>query len=150
MKDCVITDFFNPMFQTAFQEYFKELEVKINNWDSLFDEMNKEKDNVAILRITEDNKVIGFILFKIEILKNWFFEEKVGFIREFWISREFRKKGHGSSLLNLAEKYFVKQEVYKSILTTDTAPNFYIKQNYMQDFSYSAKNKDLVFVKLLK
>ncbi len=150
MKDCVITDFFDPRFQTAFQEYFKELEIKINNWDNLFDEINKEKDNVAILRIAEDNKVIGFILFKIEIFKNWFFEEKIGFVREFWISRGFRKKGHGSSLLNLAEKYFVKQEVYKSILTTDTAPNFYIKQNYIQDFSYSAKNKDQVFVKLLK
>ena len=91
MKDYIINDFTDLRFQSSFKEYFKELEIELNNWDSLFKEMNEEKDNFAILRM-KDDMVVGFIQFKIDTLSNWFFEEKVGFIREFWITTDTASK----------------------------------------------------------
>ncbi|NLW41859.1 MAG: GNAT family N-acetyltransferase [Tissierellia bacterium] len=149
MKDYIINDFTDLRFQSSFKEYFKELEIELNNWDSLFKEMNEEKDNFAILRM-KDDMVVGFIQFKIDTLSNWFFEEKVGFIREFWINKNIRKEGHGASLLKLAEEHFMENKVYKSILTTDTASKFYIKNGYAFDPSYKALNEDDVYVKILK
>ena len=84
-----------------------------------------------------------------EIITNWFFEEKVGFIREFWISKGMRSNGHGSHLLKLVEDYFKEDGIHKSILTTNTAEKFYESHGYRKDKSYSAKNNDEVFVKLL-
>ena len=150
MKDYFITDFLNPLFQSAFKEYFEELGVKVRNWDALFEEMNNSKETTAFLRIDEKEKVIGFIQFKIDEMKNWFFTEKIGFIREFWVSNEFRGKGHGTELLKLVENYLLDKEIFKTILTTDTAPDFYIKKGYIREYSYYAKNGDDVFVKLLK
>lgn len=150
MKDFFTTDFTHPLFQAAFQEYFKELDVNVSDWDQLFREMSEDGEDKAIIRIADDNKIAGFILFKTDTLANWFFEETVGFIREFWVSREFRRTGQGSQLLALAEQYFIEHSIYKSILTTDTAPDFYISQHYVKDFSYHAKNEDEVFIKLLK
>lgn len=150
MKDYFITDFLNPLFQKAFKEYFEELGVKIKNWDGLFDELNNSEKTAAYLRIDENQKVIGFILFEIDEMKNWFFTEKIGFIREFWVSNNFRDKGYGTELLKLAEDYFLKKEIFKTILTTDTVPDFYIKNGYIRDYSYYAKNRDDVFIKMLK
>lgn len=150
MNDYFITDFFNPLFQTAFKEYFKELDINIKNWNSLFSEMNADKETVAFLRTDSNGKTVGFIQFKKDEMKNWFFTEKIGFIREFWVSNDFRRQGQGTALLNLAEHYFIKNDVYKTILTTDTAPDFYIKCGYVKDISYNAKNNDDVYVKSLK
>jgi N-acetylglutamate synthase-like GNAT family acetyltransferase len=60
-----------------------------------------------------------------------------------------RKTGQGRTLLQKAENYFKECGIYKTILTTDTAPTFYKKCGYHQDISYNAKNKDDVFVKYL-
>lgn len=150
MNDYFITDFLNPLFQSAFKEYFEELGIKIKDWNGMFNEMNEDKENFVFLRVDETEKVVGFIQFKKEEIKNWFFNEKIGFIREFWISNEFRGQGNGTELLSLAENYFVEKEVYKTILTTDTAPDFYVKHGYIRDYSYTANNKDDVYVKLLK
>ena len=150
MNDYFITDFLNPLFQTAFKDYFKELGVNVKDWNSLFHEMNADKETVAFLRTDSKGKTVGFIQFKKDEMKNWFFTEKIGFIREFWVANEFRKQGQGTALLNLAEQYFVENDIYKTILTTNTVPNFYIKHGYVKDISYNAKNNYEVYVKMLK
>lgn len=149
MKDLLITDFSNSLFQVAFQCYFKELGINVSDWDGLFKEMNDEQGNKAFLRLSDDNNVIGFILFTQIRLSSWFFEEDLGFIREFWIAEEYRNAGHGSELLQKAEVFFVQNGVHKSILTTDTAERFYKARGYKNDKSYVAKNKDDVLVKEL-
>ena len=150
MKDYFITDFSNLLFQAAFKEYFSELGVNVKDWDGLFREMNEDEGTAAFLRMEENGSVIGFILFQKGEMKHWFFSESIGFIREFWVSAKFRGQGHGTALLEFAEKYFVENNVYKTILTTDTTPEFYLKRGYIRDCSYQAKNEDEVFVKLLK
>ena len=145
--DILISDFSDPKFKDAFQIYFAELGIQVKNWDSLFQEMNEGGENRAWLRLSENGDVVGFIQFIPIRFSSWFFEETRGFIREFWIRREFRSQGHGTALLNLAESYFAERRINTLILTTDTAPDFYRSRGYEKDEAISAKNKDDVFVK---
>lgn len=96
MNDLIIYDFSNTTFQPAFKKYFAELRIEVKDWDGLFQGMNKEQDNVAIVRTPpRKTKPLGFIQFRIDLLKNWFFEEKIGFIREFWVSDPWRHAAMG-------------------------------------------------------
>lgn len=149
-SDITITDFSNPLFQTAFKKYFSELDYRIRDWNGLFKEMNDEDDNMAFVRTSKDGKIIGFILFRPVKFSSWFFEETCGFIREFWIAEEFRNKKHGTALINLVEKYFMDHGIYTSILTTDTAVRFYERHGYAKALGCKAKNQHEVFIKRLK
>lgn len=146
MTDLLITDFSDSCFRMAFQAYFAELGINVRDWGGLFREMT-EDGNTAYLRMDEAGHVVGFIQFKPITLTNWFFEEKAGFIREFWIAEAYRSQGHGSALLSLTEEYFAQQNVRRVLLTTDTAPAFYEKHGYQKAPSYTAKNNDDVYVK---
>ena len=150
MKDILITDFTNVDFQNAFKLYFDELGVTVKQWDKLFAEKNEEKDNFAYMRFSEKDQIVGFIQFQPITLSNWFFNSTMGFIREFWIAKEYRNNGNGKDLLKLAETYFINNGIFKSILTTDTAPEFYEKYGYVKDMAVSAKNQDDVYIKALK
>ena len=80
---------------------------------------------------------------------NWFFEEPVGFIREFWISPAYRRQGYGKMLLHLAEAYFVEHGAFRAILTADDAAAFYRAGGYENAPGIRAKNKMEVLVKAL-
>lgn len=148
MRDILITDFMQDIFQNAFKLYFKELGIDIKNWDALFKEMSEEGGNNVYIKM-DNEEIVGFIMFKSEQLSNWFFEEKFGFVREFWIAEKYRKNGYGSHLLKLVEDYFRENGIYKVVLTTDTAKQFYEAHGYHLDKAYVAKNEDEVFVKNL-
>ena len=149
-KDILISDFTDPRFMDAFKLYFKEWDIQIKDWDGLFREMNESGKNRAWLRMDVDGQVISFIQFTPITMSSWFFEEKWGFIREFWVKREYRSQGHGTALLLLSEKYFSEQGICKCILTTDTAPDYYIARGYEKDDFITARNKDDVFVKRIR
>lgn len=89
MELILVKDFTDPLFCDAFKQYFKELEIHVDDWNKLFREMNDEGENVAYV-LKQEDKVIGFIQFKEELLSNWFFKEKFGFIREFWVNNDER------------------------------------------------------------
>ncbi len=150
MKDILLSDFTNPLFQKAFKLYFEELKITVKDWDSLFNEMNQDKDTLAYVRLSDTDEVIGFIQFQPILLSNWFFSTQFGFVREFWVASKYRSAGNGNSLLRLAETYFKEKGLHKSILTTDTAEAFYEKNGYKKDPTIIAKNKDDVFVKDLR
>lgn len=145
----LISDFSDPLFHSAFKTYFKELDISVKDWDSLFREMNDEGDNRAFVQTAKDGSIVGFIEFSPIKFTSWFFEETCGFIREFWVSETYRNAGHGTELLRLAEDYFMGHGMYTSILTTDTAERFYLKRGYRRARGCKAKNKDAVFVKRL-
>lgn len=147
MKDILITDFQYPMFQKAFKLYFTELGITVSDWQALFQEMNGSDENMAYLRVTEEDEVIGFIQFCPITLDSWFFREECGFIREFWISEPYRKAGHGSDLLALAEDRLFSSGIGRVLLTSDTAPGFYFRKGYQKAPFISAKNQMDVFVK---
>lgn len=151
-SDILISDFTDPAFQAAFQQYFAELGINVRDWEGLFREMNDASDgekNAAYVRKSPDGSTIGFIMFVPIRFTSWFFEETGGFIREFWVAEEFRSKGHGWELLALTEKFFLEHGIYTSILTTNTAERFYERHGYRKAPGCRAKNKDEVFVKRL-
>ena len=148
MRNSLVSDFADVRFREAFQTYFAELGISVKDWDGLFREMNDD-DNLAYLRLTDDGDVIGFIQFKPITLVNWFFEERAGFIREFWIAEAHRGEGHGTVLLGLAEGYFMEHGINRILLTTDDAAAFYEKHGYRKAPYVQAKNHDDVYVKEL-
>jgi RimJ/RimL family protein N-acetyltransferase len=147
--DELISDFSNPLFRTAFRRYFSELGIDAGDWDGLFREMNAGGD-MAFVRMDGKEEVVGFVLFNTIVFTSWFFEETYGFIRELWVAGKHRKDGHGSELLKNTEKYLYNKEVYSTILTSDTAERFYMKNGYVKVPGCKAKNEDDVFVKRLK
>ncbi len=149
-RDEMISDFSGSLFQTAFKRYLGELGYTVGDWDRLFKEMNDEGDNTAFVRTSADGAIVGFIQFRPERLSSRFFEEACGFIRELWVAPELRNRGHGAKLLRLAERFFMENGIYTSILTTDTAARFYEKQGYAAALGCRAKNRDEVFIKRLK
>ncbi len=147
--DVLISDFSDPQFRAAFQAYFSELGIAVEDWDGLFGSMQEHGGNSAFVRHGADGSIIGFIQFQPTQLTNWFFEETCGFIREFWVSGTYRNSGHGSALLRLAEDHFREHGICTSILTTDTAERFYLKHGYVPAPGCRAKNEDAVFIKRL-
>ena len=148
MKDTLISDFSNTLFQDAFRQYFSELGITVKDWDGLFKEMSDEKETCAIVR-TDEDRIVGFVMFAPIAFTSWFFEETCVFIREFWISEEYRNQGHGSALLKIVEDHFSGEGIYTSILTTDTAESFYLNHGYEKASGCKAKNKDTVYIKRL-
>jgi N-acetylglutamate synthase-like GNAT family acetyltransferase len=84
-------------------------------------------------------------MYQEDTLSNWFFVERIGFIREFWIRENRRKQGLGTSLLKIVLGDMKDKGIKKVLLTTDTASGFYVKSGFIKDESYSAKNEDFVF-----
>jgi len=146
MNCLLINEFNNVFFQQAFKEYFKELEMEVNDWDALFVSMNSQGGNLAYLLFNND-ECLGFIQFRVEQTEHWFITEKFGFIREFWIRAEYRNKGFGNTLLKKAEEYFIEQGILKTLLTTDTSAAFYVSNGYKVSQSYKALNNDSVYSK---
>lgn len=148
-SDTMLSDFSDSLFQAAFKQYFSELGFHLHDWNGLFKEMNDEGSNSAFIRTDENGRAIGFIQFKPIRFTSCFFEETCGFIREFWVAEEFRNRKHGTALLNLTEQYFIKNEIYTCILTTDTAARFYENHGYVKALGCKAQNQDTVFIKHL-
>lgn len=147
-KDLLISDFSEPLFQIMFKKYFTEIGINVKDWDGLWTEMNTQNGgNTAYIRLCE-NEPIGFIQFTPIILEGWFFKEKLGFIREFWVDEKFRKHGHGTELLSLAEKYFSDNGIHRIVLTAEkNEQHFYLKREYRICEDMEAKNGMAVSVK---
>ena len=147
MELILIKDFLDPLFCDAFKQYFKELEIQVDDWNKLFREMNDEGENVAYA-LKQEDKVIGFIQFKEELLSNWFFKEKFGFIREFWVNNDERNQRCGSALLEACEQYFKQQDIHLMMLTSDPdAQGFYQHHGYRKRDEIHALNELPVYVK---
>ncbi|MDE6725953.1 MAG: GNAT family N-acetyltransferase [Ruminiclostridium sp.] len=147
-KDLLISDFTDSAFQTMFKKYFAEIGVNIKDWEGLFLEMNTNNGgNMAYIRQCE-NEPLGFIQFTFITLEGWFFKERLGFIREFWVAEKFRKQGHGTELLSLAEKYFKDSGIHRIVLTAEeNEQQFYLNRGYTICEYISAKNNMAVSVK---
>ena len=149
--DAMMTDLTDGAVQTAFRTYYEELGVMVTNWEGLFAEISTSPDCLWVRR-NQNGEVIGFLLFATtEDATAWhaFFTTRLGCIEEFWIAPEYRKLGHGTALLRLAEKHFVQLGCAYAILTTDTAPRFYEKHGYTLQKGIEARNKADVYIKCL-
>ena len=98
--------------------------------------------------IEEEKQFAGFIMIQPELLQSGFFEERVGFVRELWVTPPFRQRGYGKLLMETAEAYFRKKEIRKMILTyEDSALGFYERLGFHADGAYKAKNDGNIVVK---
>lgn len=140
-----IGDFSEPLFQAAFHTYFNELEIAVTDWEGLWEEMNSG-ENTAYLAL-ENDRAIGFLQFTEIELSNWFFTQKLGFIREFWVDESYRGKGIGTQLLELTEKYFLENGLSQAILTTESANEFYTERGYVKSGAIKVANQQSVYVK---
>lgn len=145
----LLSTFTDLRFRAAFQTYFAELDISVKDWEGLFGEMDEEGNNLALLRLGEDGEAAGFLQFQMTAFTNWFFEEPLGFIREFWVSPAYRRRGLGSELLEAAESYFVSQGTRRAILTADNAVGFYLARGYQRAPGIRAKNQMDVLIKAL-
>ncbi len=150
MKDLFLSNCDNELFQIAFKSYFNELSIKVNDWQDLFKEIEKDKESSIYLRVSDDNEIIGFIIFKETALSNGFFKSPLGHICEFWVEKAYRGKGNGQQLLKLAEDYFLSKNIFKVILTTDSASEFFERLGYEKDPYIDVENNDDVYVKIIK
>ena len=148
-QDIMMEDFTGPAFRQVFSLYFKELGIEVRDWDGLFREMNTDgRGNRAFLRMAGDQPV-GFIQFCPMELASWFFTKRAGLVREFWVAPAYRGQGHGRALLTLAEDWLRAQGLPLVLLTTDTAPEFYLRMGYRPDPGFQANNHDAVYRKEL-
>lgn len=146
----LISTFDDPRFRAAFQAYFAELGIAVKDWDGLFREMDEEKADLAYLALNGDGDAVGFLQFQLTAFSNWFFEEPFGFIREFWVAPAYRRQGHGTTLLDLTEAYFVERGARRALLTADPdAVDFYLARGYEKAPGIRAKNDMEVLVKTL-
>lgn len=149
--DLLIHEFFEPAYQAAFRAYYTELGVSVTNWDGLFAEMSVGED-AALVRLDEQGYVVGFILFVAsDAIAAWkgFFTTKLGCVEEFWVAPAKRHQGHGSALLQGAEEHLRNAGCAYAILTTDTAPAFYLRHGYTLQKGIRAKNNADVYLKPL-
>ena len=103
-----IHDYSDQAFQTAYRAYFAEMGMQVSNWEGMFTQMTDEGEP-TIIRMDENGRVIGFIQFCRVEMTCWFFEDRYGFIREFWVAPEYRSQGYGTALLEQAEAWFANR-----------------------------------------
>ncbi len=142
-----ITAFQDLRFQTMFQAYFGEMGVPVKDWLPLFREMDEDgRENEAILAL-DGGKAVGFIQYCPLALSGWFFTCQAGFVREFWVMPDVRCRGVGTALLRQAENRFRECGAGWSMLTTDSAEQFYLARGYAWSSAWQARNGDKVYIK---
>lgn len=142
-----ITAFQDQRFQTMFQAYFGEMGFPVKDWPALFREMDEDgHQNEAILAL-DGGVPAGFLQYCPMEFTGWFFSCKAGFVREFWVTPEARGKGVGTALLQHAEDRFRACGAGWSMLTTDSAEQFYLVRGYTCSSAWQARNGDKVYIK---
>lgn len=146
-----ITDYNNSEFQSVFTSYYNEIGIEIKMNTDLWNIMSNTKE-MYCYAAENKGQIIGFIMFQNECLNSstGFFIERVGYIRELYVRKEFRKSGFGSVLLDIAKKHFKQNSVFKLILTYEKeAIDFYKKLGFIEDKSFTAKNNRGVVIKII-
>ncbi len=147
-NDFWLDDLRDAALQSAFRAYYGELGCRVTNWEGLFEEISSAPDQILVRR-DEGGGVMGFLLFAQKEMTCGFFTARMGMVEEFWVAPAWRRQGHGTALLALAEERLRQMGCGYTILTTETAPDFYRRRGYVHTPGVIAKNGDEVFVKRL-
>ncbi len=134
-------------FKNAFMKYCAEMATQISDKERLFQSIDESGLDKTILLLKE-GEVIGFIMFRIDECNHWFFKDEFLFLRELWVVKENRNQHLGKQLLHLMEEYATKHHIHKILLTTESE-SFYLHHGYTKAESYTARNNDPVYSKLI-
>ncbi len=119
----------------------------------VWDKGNRLKDGFEVFLAEDDNKVVGYMMFKVE--------ENYGYIDDIVVAKEEQGKGVGRALVTFAESVVKSQECY--LMKTDTTENangipwksydFWLRMGY-QDTGERIPTvydfKEIPFIKRLK
>jgi len=95
-----------------------------------------EKDIVSILLAFKENVPIGFAVYQVDREdSDWCKRAGWGFIREFYIQKDFRRLGMGGLLVAEVEQQLRSKNIKQIYLTTDTAFEFWLHCGYQTDSS---------------
>lgn len=146
-------------FIELMKEYFKELDEHENETTpeefvtnyamSMISKLNEDR----ILKIVEDNgRFVGFCYAKIDretdkglVYPGW------GYIMEFFVKKEYRRKSIGRQLLKECEDFFISKGASNAWLTSDevTGIPFWKACSYEDSNRVSEENNLKIFVKKL-
>lgn len=85
-----------------------------------------EKQIIEISLILDNDIPFGFGIYQIDSPQSdWCKKEGWGFIREFYIDKAYRKKGHGLSLVNSIQQALWSKGAENIYLTSDDAIEFW-------------------------
>lgn len=142
------TTFASPTLRRAFMDYFAELGVTVRDWEGLFQELDKRAGFTLALQ-DEAGCIVSFLLGSMQDMGSDFFTVPIGFVEEMYVAPAFRQQGLGAVLLQAAEARFRDVGCGYTFLTTDSAPDFFVRQGYLFQPRMAAKNGDPVYVKPL-
>lgn len=148
LTEMPLSDFSHLGFRRAFERYFAELEVAVDDWEAVYREMAASGAQALLLR-SPDTDVAAFLLYAPLPFSSSFFEGSAAFIQEFWVAPSLRGQGLGRRLLRSAEKQFAAQGLDLVLLTSDTAETFYLHCGYRLAAGIRAKNDCPVFLRCL-
>ena len=100
--------------------------------------------------LTVDGVPHGFILYQIDSPKSdWCVKEGYGFIRELYVTADYRNAGYGKALVSHAEHRLTQCGVPGIYLTTDMdeAMGFWARMGYSNTGEIYAENNAPVFMK---
>lgn len=138
-------------FTKLFCDYFDELGESIDKEiiiDKIINnQIIKSIENRAyyVDLMTYEDKEIGFIIYQIDSSNSdWNEREGQGFIREFYIEKEYRNKGLGSLLLKNAESKLKKlgaTSIYLTSGNNSKTIQFYESRGYENEHVKNKYNK---------
>lgn len=148
LTESSLSDFSHPGFRRAFECYFSEMEISVDDWEAVYREMAVSGAR-ALLLCSPDGETEAFLLYAVLPFSSSFFEGSAAFVQEFWVAPPLRGQGLGRRLLRSAEKRFSAQGLSLVLLTSDTAEHFYLHCGYRRAAGIHAKNDCPVFLRCL-
>lgn len=111
------------------------------------------KSGAVLIDIAKmQGKAIGFIIYQVDsVNSDWCERPGWGFIREFYIDKNYRNKGIGGNLLARAENSLKKLGATIVYLTTDIKDYvkvFYKNNGYLSENTLSARNAEYLYKNL--
>lgn len=97
-----------------------------------------------------DGKEVGFINYQVDSKKSdWCERQGWGFIREIYVSNDYRGRSFGGELVNHAEEKLRSRGIKNVYLTSDEADKWWIRSGYESSGEVSIKNKCPIYQKNL-
>lgn len=154
-----VSEEYRSVFHKLMQMYAKELDRHQNrSTDSLILErwtdriIEKQFDASMCLKLCfYGSSVIGFLYGKIDRTEDKGFKKPgYGYVMEFYVLPEYRRKGYGRRMFNHLEKYFKTNNVDKMYLTADpiTGKPFWESMGFVCTYEISPDNNMPVYEKI--
>lgn len=139
-------------FKKIFAEYYLSEGITLSEDTKVFDEIenSSKKWGTKCVVCKEQNKIVGFIMFRIVKLhdEKKFFKYNFGYIEELYVVERERNKHIATKLMGQFEKYLRQNKVETVVLTAEEKVyDFYIKKGFNENNSISCANGLKCFTK---